>query len=140
MKILTATALTQGVRDNDYHWCVEGELVRFDVVCARDRRDPDGGCGCGRGFAGMSSRRATTTALVRDLDLSVDDLRMALAASLHAAGYHDDPDGLADVADEADELIDLASSFEVGDVLERRLDEIRVRASTGPSKPGRRGP
>jgi len=129
MKLMTATALTQGQRDNDYHWCVEGELVRFDVTCARDRYDPDGGCGCGRGFAGMSSRRATTTVLIRDLDLTECDVRLALAASLHAAGYHDDPDATADVADEARELIELARSFEVGDVLERRLDEIRVRSS-----------
>ena len=129
MKLLTATALTQGQRENDYHWCVEGELVRFDVTCARDRYDPDGGCGCGRGFAGMNSQRATTTALVRDLPLTERDVRLALAASLHAAGYHDDPDAIADLAAEARELIFLASSFEVGDVLERRLDEIRVRSS-----------
>ena len=128
MKLLTATARTQGKRDNDYHWCVEGELVRFDTVCDRDRRDPANGCGCGRGFAGMSSCRATTTALVRDLPIDRTDLQIALAASLHAAGYLDDASDLAAVADEADELIEIAATFEVGDIVERRLDHLRVRA------------
>jgi hypothetical protein len=128
MKLLTATALTQGQRDNDYHWCIEGELIRFDIVCARDARDPDGGCGCGRGFAGMSSMRATTTALVRDLPMDRLDVHIALAASLHAAGFLVDPDDLASVADAADELMAIADTFDVGDVIERRLDEIRVRS------------
>ncbi|MGH3592456.1 MAG: DUF7715 family protein, partial [Pseudonocardiaceae bacterium] len=37
MKVLVATARTQGVRVNDYNWCIEGELVRIGEVCARDR-------------------------------------------------------------------------------------------------------
>lgn len=127
MKLLTATSLTQGERDNDYDWCVEGELIRFDVVCARSARNPDDSCGCGRGFAGMSSMRATTTALIRDLPMEVVDVQMALAASLHGAGYLADPSDLAAVADTAQELIEIAAAFEVGDVIERRLDLLRVR-------------
>src|SRR5579875_3807492 len=87
MKLLTATSQTQGQRDNDYDWCVEGELIRFDVVCGRSARNPDDRCGCGRGFAGMSSKRATTTAVIRDLPMDRRDVQVALAASLHAAGY-----------------------------------------------------
>lgn len=130
MKLLTATSLTQGERDNDYHWCVEGELIRFDVVCGRSARNPDDRCGCGRGFAGMSSMRATTTALVRDLPMERLDVQIALAASLHAAGYLANPNDLAAVADEAEELIGIAYAFDVGDVIERRLDLLRVRASS----------
>jgi hypothetical protein len=126
MKLLTATSLTQGERENDYNFCVEGELIRFDTVCGRSARNPDDGCGCARGFAGMSSMRATTTALIRDLPMEVRDVRIALAASLHAAGYLADPE---DVEDEADELMQIAAAFEVGDVVERRLDVLRVRAS-----------
>jgi hypothetical protein len=33
MKVLVATARTQGDRPNDYHWCIEGELV---VRCLAD--------------------------------------------------------------------------------------------------------
>ncbi|WP_457008536.1 DUF7715 family protein [Geodermatophilus sp. SYSU D00965] len=39
----------------------------------------DGGCGCGRSFSGMNSHRATTTAVVREVDLSYEDLRLAVA-------------------------------------------------------------
>jgi hypothetical protein len=53
LKLLTATNVTQGYRDNDFHWCVEGELVHIGVVCASDRGDADGNCGCGRSFAGL---------------------------------------------------------------------------------------
>jgi hypothetical protein len=128
MRLLTATRQSQGRRDNDYDWCVEGELVRFDVVCRSGRLDPDGGCGCGRGFAGMSSCRATTTCLVRNLPFSRRDVQVALAASLHAAGYLARANDLAAVADEADELIRIAARFRVGDIVERRLNVLRVRA------------
>ncbi|WP_439331120.1 DUF7715 family protein [Modestobacter altitudinis] len=46
----------------------EGEFVFLEDVCRVDRQDPDGGCGCGRAFAGMNSHRATT-AIVRDVRL-----------------------------------------------------------------------
>lgn len=133
MKLLTATSLTQGERDNDFDWCVEGELIRFDVVCGRGARDPDDSCGCGRGFAGMSSMRATTTALVRDVPMERLDVQTALAASLHAAGYLPDPDDVDAVAEEAEELIEIAGAFDVGDVIERRLDLLRVRSSSSSS-------
>lgn len=51
MKVLTATTLTNGERDNDFDWCTPGELLMFGTICGRDLRDPDNGCGCGRAFA-----------------------------------------------------------------------------------------
>jgi hypothetical protein len=36
LKLLTATNAGQGLRDNDFDWCVEGELVHIGMVCARD--------------------------------------------------------------------------------------------------------
>ena len=48
MKILVATGLTQGAEPNDYHFCVEGELVWIQEPCTSGRDNPDGGCGCGR--------------------------------------------------------------------------------------------
>ena len=76
MHVLTATSRTQGQRANDYTFTIEGELVRVDEACGSDQRDPDGGCGCGRGFAGMSSCRATTTALVRDLPMTATEFEL----------------------------------------------------------------
>ena len=71
MKLLTATRERQGEQDGDRFFATEGELVLLGFVCATDEADPDGGCGCGRAFSGMSSLKATTTALVSALSLPV---------------------------------------------------------------------
>ena len=123
MKILTATSRTQGQRTSDFHWCIEGELVHFGLVCAADQADPDGGCGCGRAFAGLNSHRATTTAMVRDIeDFTRDDYIEAIRSSLSQQGW--DP---ATAEDEADELISIMSDWPAGAVAERRLNHVRVR-------------
>lgn len=41
MKLLVATERTQGDRDDDYTFCVPGELLWITDVCATDRRDPN---------------------------------------------------------------------------------------------------
>jgi len=123
MKVLVATARTQGARRNDYNWCVEGELLWTQEPCADDRRNPDGPCGCGRGFAGMNSHRATTTAVVAELpQLDRAGFVLALRASLGDQGWP------AVWADElADGLIELAGLWPVGTVIERRVDEFGPR-------------
>ena len=132
MKVLVATVRTQGARDNDYNWCIEGELVRIGEVCARDRADPDGGCGCGRGFGGLNSHRATTTAIVADTPLHRAEYVEALRSSLQQQGY--DPCACCSV-DEADDLAALVSGWPVGTVVERRLDELVVRELPGDYDP-----
>jgi hypothetical protein len=123
MKILSATSLTQGQRDSDFHWCIEGELVHFGLVCAADRNDPDGGCGCGRSFAGLNSHRATTTAMVREVEgFTRDDYVEAIRSSLSQQGW--DP---STAEDEADELIQILADWPVGAVTERRLNHVQVR-------------
>ena len=88
MKVLTATSRTQGQRGNDFHWCIEGELVHFGMVCATDHADPDGGCGCGRAFAGLNSHRATTTAMIREIEsFTRDDYIEAVRSSLDQQGW-----------------------------------------------------
>ena len=125
MKILTATGASQGARANDYEWTVEGELVWVEEPCGWDRDDPDGGCGCGRGFFGLSSHRATTTALVRDLPMSRDDVVRALGGYYESAGYgRFDP---ADLLKDVDALLALVETWEVGTVVERRLDFLGAR-------------
>ncbi|WP_067489598.1 DUF7715 family protein [Actinomadura hibisca] len=128
MKLLTATDATQGYRDNDFDWCVEGELVHIGVVCARDRDDPDGGCGCGRAFAGLNSHRATTTAMVREIEgFTEADYVEAIRSSLEQQGYD------ASYAEhEAAELRILVRDWPVGAIVERRLDEIVVRQVVQP--------
>ncbi|MFC9974802.1 hypothetical protein ACFVH6_28255 [Spirillospora sp. NPDC127200] len=128
MKLLTATDVTQGYRDNDFDWCVEGELVHIGVVCARDRDDPDGGCGCGRAFAGLNSHRATTTAMVREIEgFTEADYVEAIRSSLEQQGYD-----AAYAEHEAAELRTLVRDWPVGAIVERRLDEIVVRQVVQP--------
>ena len=140
MKLLTATRERQGERDGDFCFAVEGELVVLGFVCDDDERNPDGGCGCGRAFSGMSSLRATTTALVRDLDLSVDDVRIAVEGYYVAAGMGPDVIGRGEFAElvtaTVDEMVDIAPSLPAGAVVGRRLDNLVWRSE--PSEVGER--
>jgi hypothetical protein len=122
MRVLVATTETQGRRGNDFDFCVEGELVTVGLVCAADEQDPDGGCGCGRAFAGLNSHRATTTAKVKEVELSEDDYVEALRSSLSQQGW---PTG--DVGELADWLAQLVGGWPVGAIIERRGDDIMVR-------------
>jgi hypothetical protein len=125
MRLLTATARGQGERDNDFNWCIEGELVIPPLlVCRADRDDPDGGCGCGRGFGGLASHRATTTALVRDVGMSRDEYIAAVRTSLDDQGW-----GIASAEPIASEMLAVASALPLDVVIERRLDSIQVRRS-----------
>jgi hypothetical protein len=127
MQVLVATSRTQGDRVGDFNWCVEGELVWVAMVCAADQRDPDGGCGCGRAFAGLNSHRATTTAMVKDLKgFSRADYTEALRSSLAQQGW---PPEIA--VSEAGNLLELANFWPSGTVVERRLADIMVRAPAG---------
>ena len=127
MRILVATHETNGQLAGDYDHCVEGELVYMQDPCDTDRRDPEGGCGCGRGFAGMSSHRATTTALVVDVPLQPRDVREALRSSLEAGGWLDptfcSPDeAVAVVGELLADVRMIAESLPIGSVVRRRLD------------------
>ena len=137
MKLLTATRERQGEQDGDFCFAIEGELVLLGFVCATDEADPDGGCGCGRAFSGMSSMRATTTAVVRDLDVSFDDVRLAITGYYVSAGMG--PDVIGDVEFEEvvsatlDDLAQIAH-VPVGAVVGRRLDNLTWRSE--PSEVG----
>ena len=137
MKLLTATRERQGERDGDFCHAIEGELVLLGFVCATDEADPDGGCGCGRAFSGMSSMRATTTAVVRDLDVSLDDVRLAVEGYYVSAGTGPDVIGGAEfeevVSATLEDLAEIAH-VPVGAVVGRRLDNLTWRAE--PSEVG----
>jgi hypothetical protein len=138
MKLLTATRERQGEQDGDFCFATEGELVLVGDVCATDRADPHDGCGCGRAFSGMSSLRGTTTALVRDLDLSIDDVRLAVEGYYVAAGMGPDVIGAAEFADvvsaAVDDMAEVAPWLPVGAVVGRRLDNLYWRSE--PSEVG----
>lgn len=131
MKLLTATRERQGEQVGDFCFAIEGELVLLGVVCATDEADPDGGCGCGRAFTGMSSMRATTTALVRDLDVSLDDVRLAVEGYFVSAGTGPDVIGGPEFAELVDasmeDVVRYARFRPAGAVVGRRLDHVRLR-------------
>ena len=127
MKLLTATRQGQGDEPGDFSFTTEGELVLLGFVCASDRANPDGGCGCGRAFSGLGSMRATTTALVRDLDISPADLRLAVEGYWTAAGLGPDVvgDDFADMVSETVEgLLRVDGALEAGTLVGRRLDHL----------------
>jgi hypothetical protein len=92
------------------------------VVCAADEQDPDGGCGCGRAFAGLNSHKGTTTAKVKEVELSGEDYVEALRSSLEQQGWPTE-----DVAELAAWLSELVDSWPAGAIVERRLDDIYIR-------------
>ncbi|MFG3301002.1 hypothetical protein [Micromonospora chersina] len=126
MHLLVATRRGQGQRDNDFHHAVDGEVVYLGVVCARDEEDPDGGCGCGRAFVGLNSGKATTTAEVRDVPFTREDVALAMQSSFEQHGWAEigvnaEADGFVD------ELIELGQEWPVGTVVERRIDDVNPR-------------
>jgi hypothetical protein len=124
VKILVATGHMQGTHPDDYHYCVEGELVWIQEPCDRDRRDPDGPCGCGRGFAGAASHRATTTAMVVESEMSRRELVLAFETSLGDGGW---PTVWAEEV--ADENLEIAAELPVGAIITRKLENYFVRGA-----------
>jgi hypothetical protein len=129
MKVLVATKEQQGDRDGDYCWTVEGELV---AVGSLECDDADR-CGCSRGFPGLASSRATTTAKVVDRPhISADDLREAVRDWLERDGWCD----LLDDDGEVDDLVDscladierAATTFPLDTVVGRHRDTVFVRS------------
>jgi hypothetical protein len=82
--------------------------------------------------------RATTTALVRDLDVSLDDVKPAVEGYFVSAGMG--PDVISGeeftgmVAETLIEMTEIADAAPVGAVLGRRLDDLVVRSQ--PSEVG----
>jgi hypothetical protein len=80
----------------------------------------------------MSSMRATTTALVRELDVTYDDLRMAVEGHLVAAGMGPDLLGAAEFTELLEETVDdtvhFARFWPAGAVVGRYLDDVHVRS------------
>jgi len=123
MLVLVATNETQGESPDDYSYTVAGELVTAVVTeCATED------CGCGRGFPGLASAFATTTAQVVDLPHLTDaDLRGALFDYLARGGWldllRDEPDAELIIDDMIDEHLDgiaaVCARCPVGTIVER---------------------
>lgn len=119
MKVLVATKESQGEAPGDYAWTVDGELV---TPVGGECSSPST-CGCGRGFAGLASSRATTTAMVVELsELTRDQLWDAVSDSLERGGWADhlDDDEFDDLVHEHLSCIEIVcDSFTEGTVVRR---------------------
>lgn len=124
MKILVATGHMQGTRPDDYHYCVDGELVWIQEPCDRDLRNPDGPCGCGRGFAGAASHRATTTAMVVESEMTRKEVILAFETSLGDGGWP-----VAWAEEVADENLEIAAGLPVGAIITRKLENYFLRGA-----------
>ena len=150
MLVLIATNDLQGTVEGDYAWTVEGELVTpVATECASGER-----CGCNRGFPGLASGYATTTAMVVDRPgVTEADLRDAVYDWLDRGGWidlfeqtavdrsiaaghngclheYDDVDAMVEsVIDEhVDMIMEACSSFPEGTVIVRRGPLVAARS------------
>jgi hypothetical protein len=125
LKVLVATAETQGRRANDYCWTEEGELASWPLTeCSSE--PVDGACGCRRGLGGLQSHRATTTVKVAEIESTIDEFVGQQRESYLRAGY---PEVLVNsiVRRYSFELLLEAERHEVGTILERRGSELKIR-------------
>lgn len=148
MLVLIATNELQGTNADDYSFTVEGELVTpLAAECASGER-----CGCNRGFPGLASSFATTTAMVVDRPgVSEGDLRDAVFDWLDRSGWidlfeqtalerSDASDDRFDTDDDIDDLIEaiidehvdciheICSTYPVGTVVVRRGTRVMTRS------------
>lgn len=102
-------------------------MVWIQEPCGRDRNRRKDSCGCGRGFAGLSSHRATTTAEVKEIEgLTLADYTLAIHASMADGGW---PAEFAGQVAEAQAV--MAARWPAGAVLERDLDDFSRRILIG---------
>lgn len=119
MLVLVASRETQGRFDGDYCSTVEGELVTPITVecCVPDT------CGCGRGFPGLVSAGATTTACVVDRTaITPSLLRQSVADSLERGGWRAalDTGDFDEIVDEhIDTIAGVCKAFGEGAVVRR---------------------
>ncbi|MFA5311704.1 MAG: hypothetical protein WC375_00130 [Methanomassiliicoccales archaeon] len=131
MKIFVATKETQGQRESDFNFCIEGEFVHFGMECNKDHEsDIDGKCGCQRSVVGWNSNRATTTFKVTFVDITKSKyLKLFINSMSDERWVIENPPnrqrefGLRMV----NEYLAFANKFPIGAIIERRGRTLQVR-------------
>lgn len=126
MKVLVSTHLTQKQRKNDFCFCRDGEMVYLGFEC--DGGGVDDSCGCKRSFSGMDCARATTTALVVDVDEDATWFKSVYVSTMERAGWLRGNTDVDPFLQAAQRVLDIANRFKTGDILEKRGDKIQVRS------------
>ena len=116
MRVLVATHRSQGHHPGDYCFTFEGELV---TPLLPDCSAP-GRCGCPRGFDGLESDRATTTAVIVDrVDLTQARVLALLDVARERACSMSDDARVPSAAEQLAEIERLTSGFPVGAIVRR---------------------
>ncbi len=124
MKVLMATKEGQGTRKNDFSHTQESEFVIFAIEC--DCESVDGVCGCKRSMIGMTSAVATTTFKVAEIQMTKEEYLSKIRNHWIKTGWMKYLKE-NDVKSEGKELMEIASHFPVGTILEKRGSTIRIR-------------
>lgn len=134
MLVLVATNDLQGTTEGDYTRTVEGELVTpLAAEC-----DSRGHCGCNRGFPGLASGHATTTAMIVDRPgVTEADLRDAVYDWLDRCGWLDlfeqaARDDHSTTADGYGPAIDVDVEEMVDAIIDEHVDTIHDVCATYP--------
>jgi hypothetical protein len=106
--------------------CVEGEMLYLLEPCPLSRRHPYGPCPCGITFVGLGSAGSTTTAEVRELDLSRDEF-VACLEDYHQMRAEQGCTCEFDGELIADQVLSIAERLRPGTIIERKIDRTRVR-------------
>lgn len=125
MKLLVATADTQGKRKNDFNWCNEGEILIFAVEC--DGEKVDGPCGCKRSLSGLDSHKATTTFKAVNVPITEAELLQKLIDHWTKNWSFTQDEAEEQATDDIKELRRLAEHFPDFAIIERRGRTFRVR-------------
>ncbi len=128
MKTIVLTKETQGQRENDFFWGVEGELAYFGFECDTDKRNIDGGCGCRRSFSGLRTTKASTTAEVKNVLTPEWLWKWRYRRHLRKGWNMTDRFAIMDATDEQFERVKkIADKYPVGTILEKRGKTIKER-------------
>lgn len=119
MKLLVADKSLQETED-DFFWCTVGEIVVISPICEKGLKNI---CGCERSFTGLESRKATTTAVVKDVDMSQEEFWELVKKSEENAGFSYDQE----VIDDVNSMLKTLDDFEPGDMVESNFGYLNLR-------------
>lgn len=129
MKVFVATKEGQGIRPSDFFHSNEGDLVFVSAECGSDINNVDGGCGCRRCMDDTEGK-PTTTFTVADLEMTKEDYVEKYLKYLIDCGRFEAEeveDGRGYLQADAETILTAAETFPVGEVLERRGNDIQPR-------------
>ena len=134
MKILVATEQTQGQRESDFCFVPEDEPLLQGFMCHKDEVDPnpDGGCGCGRALIGILCQKGTTSFKVVETQLSQERFIQNYISSFQDSGWLTGPNKLdkefiEGLRADGEQLIEVATRFPLGAILEKRKEAYQQR-------------